>query len=171
MPAIPAPIPPLNGIVQPSASLTTVLGRSLRFFAPGVGFMRLGYCNYTSLDPNPHTVAAIVTKEFLDYTKSRGNDLITPRLEHGFWGLREGCRWCVGIQRWLEAFKAKEEFGDAVVPRYLCVYSLGAILTLTLRVVLEATALQTLNEVRMEDLEKFSVEDGPLTELFPFSSR
>jgi len=42
---------------------------------------------------------------------------------------------------------------------------------LTYRVVLEATALQTLNEVSLEDLEKFSVEDGPLTELFPFSSR
>ena len=39
------------------------------------------------------------------------------------------------------------------------------------RVVLEATAVQTLNEVPMEDLEKFSIEDGPLTELFPFSSR
>ena len=39
------------------------------------------------------------------------------------------------------------------------------------RVVLEATAVQTLNEVSMEDLEKFSIEDGPLTELFPFSSR
>jgi hypothetical protein len=36
---------------------------------------------------------------------------------------------------------------------------------------LEATALQTLNEVPLEDLEKFSVEDGPLTELFPFSSK
>lgn len=39
------------------------------------------------------------------------------------------------------------------------------------RVVLEATALQTLNEVQLEDLEKFSVEDGPLTEMFPFSSK
>ena len=98
--------------------LKAVLGRSLRFFAPGVGFMRLGYCNYTSLDPNPHTIATIVTKEFLDFTRSRGNDLVTPRLEHGFWGLTEGCRWCVGIQRWVEALKAKEQYGDAVVPRY-----------------------------------------------------
>ena len=39
------------------------------------------------------------------------------------------------------------------------------------RVVLEATAIQTLNEVPMEDLEKFSIEDGAVTELFPFSSR
>ena len=80
--------------------------------------MRLGYCNYTSLDPNPHTIAAVVTKEFLDFTRARGNDLITPRLEHGFWGLTDGCRWCVGIQRWLEAFKARDQLGDAIVPRY-----------------------------------------------------
>jgi uncharacterized protein len=79
--------------------------------------MRLGYCNYTSLDPNPHTIAAVVTKEFLDFSRQRGNDLITPRLEHGFWGLTEGCRWCVGIQRWVEAFNAKDELGDAIVPR------------------------------------------------------
>lgn len=94
-----------------------VLGKSLRYFAPGVGFMRLGYCNYTSLDPNPHTVASIVTKEFLEFSRMQGNDLITPRLEHGFWGLTEGCRWCIGMQRWLEAFKAREQFGDAIVPR------------------------------------------------------
>jgi len=80
--------------------------------------MRLGYCNYTSLDPNPHTIAAVVTKEFLEFTRMRGNDLITPRLEHGFWGLTEGCRWCIGIQRWLEAFKAREQYGDAIVPRF-----------------------------------------------------
>jgi uncharacterized protein len=131
--------------------------------------MRLGYCNYTSLDPNPHTIAAVVTKEFLDFSRQRGNDLITPRLEHGFWGLTEGCRWCVGIQRWLEAFNAKGELGDAIVPR--------SVLNSTCqdciddRVVLEATALQTLNEVPLTDLEKYSVEDGPLTELFPFSSK
>src|SRR5271169_2857509 len=109
---------------NPAASLTAVLGRSLRFFAPGVGFMRLGYCNYTSLDPNPHTIAAIVTKEFLDFTRARGNDLVTPRLEHGFWGLTDGCRWCVGIQRWVEAFKARGEFGDAIVPRYIVSHSI-----------------------------------------------
>lgn len=79
--------------------------------------MRLGYCNYTSLDPNPHTIAAIVTKEFLEFTRTRGNDLITPRLEQGFWGLTDGCRWCVGIHRWLEAFNARHQFGDAIVPR------------------------------------------------------
>jgi len=80
--------------------------------------MRLGYCHYTSIDPNPHTIAAIVSKEFLEFTRLRGNDLITPRLEHGFWGLTEGCRWCVGIQRWLEAFKEADAYGEAIVPRY-----------------------------------------------------
>jgi len=123
MPAVPAPIPPLNGTclfpaMGKRSSNWIVLGRTLRYFAPGVGFMRLGYCNYTSLDPNPHTIAAIVSKEFLEFSRARGNDLITPRLEHGFWGLTDGCRWCVGIQRWVEAFKAREQYGDAVVPRY-----------------------------------------------------
>jgi uncharacterized protein (DUF2237 family) len=122
MPAVPAPIPSLNGKRRPPVVrqkfLPVVLGRTLRYFAPGVGFMRLGYCNYTSLDTNPHTIAAIVSKEFLEFSRARGNDLVTPRLEHGFWGLTDGCRWCVGIQRWVEAFKAREQFGDAIVPRY-----------------------------------------------------
>jgi uncharacterized protein len=103
--------------VIPHVLMYLVLGRSLRFFSPGVGFHRLGYCNFSSQDPNPHTVAAIVSKEFLEFSRLRGNDLITPRVEHGFWGLTDGCRWCLGIHRWLEAFKAKDVLGDTVVPR------------------------------------------------------
>jgi uncharacterized protein len=163
-PAVPATIPPLNGVSSYPA-LTPVLGRNLRYFSPGVGYMRLGYCNYTSIDPGPHTIASIVTKEFLEFSRARGNDLITPRLEHGFWGLTEGCRWCVGVQRWIEAFRARGDLGDSIVPRYVVMSLIDS------RVVLEATALRTLQYVPLENLDLFSVEDGPLTQLFPFSSR
>jgi hypothetical protein len=57
------------------------------------------------------------------------------------------------------------------MPLFRGTYILCVDLTHENRVILEATAVQTLNEVSMEDLEKFSIEDGPLTELFPFSSR
>ena len=53
-----------------------------------------------------HTVCAEMTAEFLAFTRSRGNDLVTPRLEFGFPGLKPGDRWCLCVGRWQEALAA-----------------------------------------------------------------
>lgn len=58
-----------------------------------------------------------MTNEFLEYSKSKGNDLMTPR--PGFVGLKEGCRWCLCVERWKEALMASETMGERVVPRYI----------------------------------------------------
>ena len=57
-------------------------------------------------DVGSHTVCAIVTDAFLDFSKSRGNDLSTPLPEYGFPGLKDGDRWCLCAPRWQEAFEA-----------------------------------------------------------------
>lgn len=53
-----------------------------------------------------HTVCAVVTAEFLDFSKSQGNDLTTPRPEYQFPGLNPGDKWCLCVRRWAEAFEA-----------------------------------------------------------------
>ncbi len=68
------------------------------------GYDRSGFCYNYENDPGTHIVCAIVTEYFLNFTKSRGNDLITPR--GSFPGLKPGDRWCICIKRWLEAYKA-----------------------------------------------------------------
>lgn len=73
---------------------------------PMTGFFRDGYCRTDNADRGVHTVCAIVTDEFLGYSKAMGNDLSTPRPEFGFEGLKEGDRWCLCAGRWLEAYKA-----------------------------------------------------------------
>ena len=71
---------------------------------PLTGFFRDGYCRTANEDYGSHTVCARVTKDFLDFTKSRGNDLSTPR-RPSFPGLKHGDYWCLCAVRWLEAFK------------------------------------------------------------------
>jgi uncharacterized protein (DUF2237 family) len=73
---------------------------------PMTGFFRDGCCNTSEQDHGSHTVCAVVTDEFLAFSKSRGNDLSTPRPEFGFEGLRAGDRWCLCAARWLEAEEA-----------------------------------------------------------------
>ena len=70
------------------------------------GFFRDGCCNTGRHDVGNHTVCARVTREFLDYSVRRGNDLVTPRPEYRFRGLKPGDRWCLCAARWLEAFEA-----------------------------------------------------------------
>ena len=69
------------------------------------GYYRDGYCRTDASDRGVHVVAAVVTDEFLDFTKSKGNDLSTPR-GSSFPGLRAGDRWCLCALRWKEAFEA-----------------------------------------------------------------
>ncbi|MEO0480116.1 MAG: DUF2237 domain-containing protein [Planctomycetota bacterium] len=73
---------------------------------PMTGFFRDGCCRTGEHDHGSHTVCAEVTAEFLEFSKSRGNDLSTPRPEYGFPGLNPGDSWCLCASRWLEAQRA-----------------------------------------------------------------
>ncbi|HJQ47800.1 MAG TPA: DUF2237 domain-containing protein [Amycolatopsis sp.] len=73
---------------------------------PLTGFYRDGCCNTGPDDLGNHTVCAVVSREFLDHQTRAGNDLVTPRPEFGFPGLRPGDRWCVCAARWQEAYEA-----------------------------------------------------------------
>ncbi len=75
-------------------------------FEPLTGFMRDGYCHTNAMDQGTHVVCAVMTQEFLDYTRSRGNDLSTPIPAYNFPGLKPGDKWCLCILRWLEAVEA-----------------------------------------------------------------
>lgn len=70
------------------------------------GFYRDGYCRTDENDPGQHAVAATMTQKFLDYTKSRGNDLQTPKPRSSFPGLKPGDKWCLCTARWVEAEEA-----------------------------------------------------------------
>ena len=73
---------------------------------PITGYYRDGYCRTDKSDLGRHVVCAIVTKEFLNFSKDRGNDLLTPQKQYFFPGLKEGDRWCLCVLRWKEAFDA-----------------------------------------------------------------
>ena len=73
---------------------------------PLTGFYRNGVCLTGAEDHGTHIICAIVTQDFLDYSKTQGNDLITPRPEYSFPGLKAGDGWCLCISRWLEAVEA-----------------------------------------------------------------
>jgi hypothetical protein len=87
---------------------TNVLGSPLQAccFEPSTGFYRDGYCRTGADDLGKHTVCAVVTDSFLSFSKSRGNDLSTPRPEYEFPGLNAGDKWCLCVERWQEALEA-----------------------------------------------------------------
>jgi hypothetical protein len=73
---------------------------------PLTGWTRNGCCETDAQDRGSHTVCAVMTAEFLEFSQSRGNDLSTPHPEYGFPGLKPGDRWCLCAARWLEAWQA-----------------------------------------------------------------
>ncbi len=85
-----------------------VLGQTLMAcsYAPLTGYFRDGCCNTREDDTGSHVVCARVTTEFLEFSLSRGNDLITPRPEYRFPGLKAGDRWCLCALRWKQALDA-----------------------------------------------------------------
>jgi uncharacterized protein (DUF2237 family) len=85
-----------------------VLGDRLEVcsLSPMTGFSRDGCCDTSREDIGSHTVCAVMTAEFLEYSKSCGNDLSTPVPEFGFPGLKPGDRWCLCAPRWQEALQA-----------------------------------------------------------------
>ena len=103
---------------------------------PMTGFYRDGCCNTGREDIGSHTVCVVMTAAFLDFSKSRGNDLSTPVPEFGFSGLKPGDRWCLCAPRWQEAFEANHE------PR----------------VVLRATHEGALTYCSLADLKRFAID-------------
>lgn len=85
-----------------------ILGSDLELCCtdPVTGFFRDGFCNTNLVDLGTHVICAVVTQEFLDYTKSKGNDLSSPAPQYDFPGLKEGDGWCLCALRWKEAHEA-----------------------------------------------------------------
>ena len=102
---------------------------------PVTGYFRDGFCRTIQEDAGTHILCAVVTQEFLDFSKAKGNDLSTPRPEWSFPGLKPGNKWCLCISRWLEA----ESAGKAPF------------------VVLEATHQKALGYTSLELLRKYEV--------------
>ncbi len=93
---------------QEAEQALNVLGQPLQpcGLDPLTGFYRDGCCNTGYDDTGIHTVCVRVTREFLTFSRKRGNDLSTPLPEAGFPGLRPGNQWCLCAGRWKEALDA-----------------------------------------------------------------
>jgi uncharacterized protein len=100
-------------------------------YDPLTGYFRDGCCNTDENDQGSHVVCAKVTQAFLDFSLQQGNDLVTPRPEHRFRGLKAGDRWCLCALRWKQAYMA------GVAPK----------------VVLESTHQRALDFVTLEQLK------------------
>ncbi|MDB5450383.1 MAG: hypothetical protein JWQ52_1511 [Phenylobacterium sp.] len=90
------------------AEARNVLGKELKpcSLDPVTGFFRNGCCETGPHDVGMHTVCAVMTADFLAFSREIGNDLSTPRPEFGFEGLKPGDRWCLCAPRWKEALDA-----------------------------------------------------------------
>jgi uncharacterized protein (DUF2237 family) len=89
-------------------SATNVLGTELVpcSYDPLTGYFRDGCCNTDESDSGSHLVCVKVTSDFLAFSAAKGNDLVTPRPEYRFAGLKPGDRWCLCANRWREALEA-----------------------------------------------------------------
>ena len=103
--------------------------------APMTGFFRDGCCHTSPEDIGSHTVCAVMTDDFLSFSKAAGNDLTTPRAEYGFPGLKPGDSWCLCAARWEQARRA------GVAPN----------------VILSATNAACLSVLALEDLRTHAV--------------
>lgn len=85
-----------------------ILGQTLRVCCvnPRTGYLRDGLCCACSGDVGNHIVCAVMTEKFLNFSRQRGNDLVTPSPENDFPGLKVGDRWCLCLGRWMEAYEA-----------------------------------------------------------------
>ena len=111
---------------------------------PVTGFERDGCCGSHLQDRGRHEICAVMTEDFLSFSKSRGNDLTTPRPELQFPGLEPGDRWCLCLGRWIEALEAtrNRRLPETTVPSVL----------------LEATNEAVLDTVDLETLEMYAYE-------------
>jgi len=100
--------PKETAVTAPATVSKNVLGAPLATCSsePKTGFYRNGSCETGPDDHGTHVVCATMTKAFLDFTVSRGNDLVTPSPDFRFPGLKPGDRWCLCALRWREALVA-----------------------------------------------------------------
>tara|TARA_B100000029_G_scaffold366680_1_gene360067 strand:+ start:2215 stop:2592 length:378 start_codon:yes stop_codon:yes gene_type:complete len=103
---------------------------------PVTGYFRDGCCSGTLNDSGKHIICAVVTDNFLKFSLKKGNDLITPREEFSFPGLVEGDRWCLCLDRWVEAYE------NNCAPK----------------IILEATNKEVLKKVEMQILKRFAID-------------
>ena len=104
--------------------------------SPITGFFRDGFCHTDDTDEGVHTVCVSMTEDFLEFSKSKGNDLSTPRPEFNFPGLKEGDGWCLCAERWVEAYEV------SMAPKLY----------------IKRTNLRTLDIVPLEILKKFAID-------------
>lgn len=118
-------------------SAKNVLGQTLAVCGtnPMTGFYRDGCCNTGASDAGIHVVCAVMSSDFLRFSRSRGNDLSTPNEQFQFPGLKPGDRWCLCAARWKEAYDAGMAPG----------------------VVLEATHVSSLEFASLEELQAHAV--------------
>ena len=135
-------------MAETKQELYNVLGEELEVCStdPLTGFYRDGYCRTGADDLGVHVIAAQMTEEFLAFSKSRGNDLSTPRPEFLFPGLAPGDCWCLCAERWQEALDA------GVAPP----------------VNLEATHISALEFVSLADLKRYAADDEADLEVWRF---
>jgi len=103
---------------------------------PLTGYYRDGLCRTFKNDIGEHIICSEVTDKFLNFSKSKGNDLSTAVPEYSFNGLKEGDRWCLCADRWLEALN----------------YNMAP------KVVLESTHIKMLDKIDFNTLKKFGLE-------------
>ena len=115
-----------------------VLGEKLESCSndPLTGWFRDGCCNTNNVDSGVHTVCAKVTTKFLEWSKSAGNDLITPHPEFNFPGLKDGDCWCVCASTYAQSINA----GTAC------------------KIFLKKTNYKTLNIISLEKLKQYAID-------------
>ena len=104
---------------------------------PMTGFYRDGYCRTGPEDSGRHTVCIVATDEFLEYSRSVGNDLSTPMPQYSFPGLKAGDKWCLVALRWKQALE------DEMAPQ----------------VVLKSTHDSVLEIVTLDEMRRYAVDD------------
>ena len=112
-----------------------VLGKNLEICSckPLTGWFRDGFCRHDLSDSGNHSICCVMNDNFLNYSKSQGNDLTTPMPEYSFPGLKNGDHWCICLERW------KEARDDGLAPL----------------VILEATNIIVLNSLTLNELKKY----------------
>ncbi|MES3516760.1 MAG: DUF2237 domain-containing protein [Natronomonas sp.] len=124
-----------------------VLGEELQPCStdPMTGFERDGCCSTHEADRGRHELCAVMTEDFLQFSKQQGNDLVTPRPEFQFPGLDPGDRWCLCVPRWVEALEAvrQRHVPETTVPP----------------VVLDATNESVLDTVDVETLQRHAWDE------------
>lgn len=127
-----------NNYIEPNYKTNlNIIGTELKAcsISPLTGYTRNGSCVYDSADIGTHLMCVVVNDEFLRFTKSRGNDLITPTIN--FPGLKNGQKWCVCVYRWIEAYNYDRSIAPRIIP--------------------ESTNMETLRYIPMRVLEKYFI--------------